>query len=188
MQCKDAAVTERLGAAGAILRIATHFEAASLDARPSLGWAAAVIENPALEAIGHQEAMALGAFLGNELAQRILAGLPDLADQKLAYGKGAIVGAAGRATDAGWILHPRMGGSIRRTIGFGKTILPSTVKVGAPGARLDVPLHGASDEWDFARLDAIEIGLSDAPRPHEIVVALALSTRLNPLITLAEKA
>jgi hypothetical protein len=96
------------------------------------------------------------------------------------YGKGAIVGVAGELEHAAAILHPAFGAPVRAAVG-GTEIIPSTKKVGGPGAAIVVPLTSTRDIWSFDEMDAAEIALPDAPRPDEIVVCLALATHGRPL-------
>src|SRR5690606_24998378 len=89
--------------------------------------------------------------------------------------KGAIVGTNGALEHAAAVLHPKLGAPLRLLIKQGKALIPSVIKRGAPGARIDIPLHGTDDEWDFIKLDALEAMVPDAPLPDEIVVIVALS-------------
>jgi Amino acid synthesis len=72
------------------------------------------------------------------------------------------------------ILHPLMGKAMRTTLGRGAAIVPSTVKRGAPGAHLDVPLHGLDDEWNFSLIGAVEVVVPDGPASGEIALVVAL--------------
>lgn len=58
------------------------------------------------------------------------------------------------------------------------------MKVGAAGATLDVPLGHKDDGWSFDHFDTITVGISDAPRPDEIVVVIAVADggRVNPRV------
>jgi len=69
-----------------------------------------------------------------------------------------------------------MGKAMRATLGAGKAIVPSTVKRGARGAHLEVPLHGLDNEWDFALIGAVEVVVPGAPAGDEIAVSVALGT------------
>jgi hypothetical protein len=80
----------------------------------------------------------------------------------------------GRIADGEQILHPQLGAPLRLLLGRGRAIIPSTIKFGGPGARIDVPLHGVDDEWDFSQIGAVEAGAADGPRPDEIFVVVAL--------------
>ena len=55
-------------------------------------------------------------------------------------------------------------------------IVPSTKKVGAPGAALDVPLTHINAIYVRSHFDAIEVRVPGAPASDEIVYILAMST------------
>jgi hypothetical protein len=54
--------------------------------------------------------------------------------------------------------------------------VPSTKKVGGPGTRLDVPVTHINASYVRSHFDAIEVGVPDAPRANEMVVALVMTT------------
>ena len=56
------------------------------------------------------------------------------------------------------------------------SIVPSTKKVGPPGATLDVPLTHINASYVRSHFDAIEVRVPGAPRADEIVYVLAMST------------
>ena len=148
------------------------------------GFAAAVLPSAARCFRDLNRAAKIGEWLGLSLTTQLIAALRWDQGAPLAYGKAAIVGSAGFLEDGAAILHPRMGAPLRALIAQGKSIIPSTVKRGAPGSRIDVPMHGAENEWDFAMLDSIEAGVNDAPLVDEIVifVALAVGRRAGAVI------
>ena len=146
------------------------------------GAIAAVVGNPY---VGHyvddlspasDELRALGEELGNQLITH-LGGDPAGIES---YGKGAIVGGAGEI-EHGAMWHIPGGGGMRAAIGRGTSIVPSTKKVGPMGARLDVPLTHLDWSYVGSHYDAIEMGVSDGPRPDEMVLILAMATggRIN---------
>jgi hypothetical protein len=122
------------------------------------------------------ELRALGEELGGQLITH-LGGDPSSIES---YGKGAIVGAAGEL-EHGAMWHIPGGGGMRAAIGRGTSIVPSTKKVGPMGARLDVPLTHLDWSYVGSHYDAIEMGVSDGPRPNEMVLILAMATggRIN---------
>lgn len=138
-------------------------------------WAAAVLANPSKGLDDLAELTEIGAELGDMLGRRALDALGCKPGDPVAYGKCAIVGANGALEHAAAVLHPKLGRPLRSLIQQGKALIPSTAKRGAPGTRIDIPLHGADNEWDFVLLDAIEASVPDAPLPDEIVVFVALS-------------
>ena len=56
------------------------------------------------------------------------------------------------------------------------TIVPSTKKVGPPGATLDVPLTHINASYVRSHFDAVEVHVPGAPRADEAVFVLAMST------------
>ena len=81
---------------------------------------------------------------------------------------------------------PEGGGSPRGTdtaqpgpgglqLGNALAIVPSTKKVGGPGATLDVPLTHINASYVRSHFDAFEVRVPGAPRPDEMVVILAMS-------------
>jgi hypothetical protein len=113
--------------------------------------------------------------LGLEMARRLLEALGGDAAAIEGYGKGAIVGAAGELEHAA-LWHNPGGYSMREILGGAKAIVPSTKKVGGPGTRLDVPITHINASYVRSHFDAIEVGINDAPRASEMVVALAMTT------------
>ena len=122
----------------------------------------------------------LGAEVAAVLAAQALAALGE-GTPVTAYGKGAIVGTDGELEHAAAILHPRFGAPVRAAVGGGPSIIPSTKKMGGPGAPITMPLVNRDDIWSFDEMDAGEIAIADAPRPDEVVVCLVLATGGRPL-------
>jgi len=114
--------------------------------------------------------------IGATLAERLMPDLVQmLAGPAVSYGKGAVVGVAGEMEHGGACIHPRLGKPMRAAIGGGAAVIPSNVKVAAAGTPLDLPLGHKDDPWSFAHFDTITVFLADAPRPDEILVALAVA-------------
>lgn len=141
-------------------------------------WSAAVMAHPwaGQQRVDLAPFIALGEKLGEQLGRHALAALGCEPHEVASYGKGAIVGEGGELELAAALLHPRLGRSLRALIGKGKAIIPSTIKQGGAGTRLDVPLHGVDDEWDFSLLDAVEVFVGGAPCADEVVVVVALGS------------
>lgn len=91
------------------------------------------------------------------------------------YGKGAIVGSAGEL-EHGALWHVPGGYAMREVLGGAKAIVASTKKVGSPGTRLDVPITHINASYVRSHFDAMEIGINDAPRSGEILLALVMTT------------
>lgn len=144
---------------------------------PQRGAILAVIQNPF--AGRYEEDIAgfmddlkpLGLMMASQLVDA-LGGDPTLVE---GYGKGAIVGAAGEL-EHGALWHVPGGYAMREVLGGAKAIVPSTKKVGGPNTRLDVPVTHINASYVRSHFDAMEIGISDAPRADEIVLALVMTT------------
>jgi hypothetical protein len=91
------------------------------------------------------------------------------------YGKGAIIGSAGEL-EHGALWHVPGGYAMREILGEAKAIVPSAKKVGGPGTRLDVPVTHINASYVRSHFDAMEIGISDAPRADELLLALVMTT------------
>ena len=113
--------------------------------------------------------------LGLDLARVLLAALGGDAKHIEGYGKGAIVGSAGEL-EHGALWHVPGGYAMREILGGAKAIVPSTKKVGAPGTRLDVPITHINASYVRSHFDAMEVGLADAPRADELLLALVMTT------------
>ncbi len=112
----------------------------------------------------------LGVGMARELAEAL--GGPKTIQ---AYGKAAIVGLDGEL-EHGALWHAPGGYSMREVLGGTKAIVPSTKKVGPAGVRIDVPLHHINASYVRSHFDAIEVGITDAPKPDEIIFILAMAT------------
>lgn len=113
--------------------------------------------------------------LGLEMARRLLAGMGGDAKAIEGYGKGAIVGGKGEI-EHGALWHVPGGYAMREVLGGTKAIVSSTKKVGGPGARLDVPVTHINASYVRSHFDAMEVGVPDAPRGDEMVLALVMTT------------
>jgi hypothetical protein len=118
---------------------------------------------------------------GVQIAERLMPELVKaLATKPVAYGKAAIVGVHGEIEHAAALLHPKLGKPIRAAVGGGEAIIPSASKVAAAGAAIDLPLGNKDNVWSFDEIDTLTLSVADAPRPDEIVVAIALSDGGRP--------
>ncbi len=113
--------------------------------------------------------------LGLDMADRLIAALGGDPDVIEGFGKGAIVGTGGEL-EHGALWHVPGGYSMRERLGDSKAIVPSTKKVGGPGTRLDIPITHINASYVRSHFDAIEVGLPDAPRQDEMLLALVMST------------
>ena len=91
------------------------------------------------------------------------------------YGKGAIVGSAGEV-EHGALWHSPGGYAMRESLGGALAIVPSSKKVAGPGSRLDIPVTHINASYVRSHFDSIEIGITDAPRADEMLLALVMTT------------
>jgi Amino acid synthesis len=113
--------------------------------------------------------------LGLEMARSLVAALGGDPKAVEGYGKGAIVGAAGEL-EHGALWHLPGGYAMRDVLGGAKAIVASTKKVGGPGTRLDIPITHINASYVRSHFDAMEVGIADAPRADEILLALVMTT------------
>jgi Amino acid synthesis len=113
--------------------------------------------------------------LGLDMAKSLVKALGGDARVVEGYGKGAIVGTAGEI-EHGALWHVPGGYAMREVLGGAKAIVSSTKKVGGPGTRLDVPITHINASYVRSHFDAMELGMADAPRADEILLALVMTT------------
>jgi hypothetical protein len=151
------------------------------------GAVAAVLANPFAGRYVQDIAPMMDALqpVGVDMARRLLAAMDVPAERIESYGKGAIVGAAGELehgalwhVPGGYAMRSLLGWKDERQDGRGNAlaIVPSTKKVGPPGASLDVPLTHINASYVRSHFDALEMRVPGAPRADELVVILAMST------------
>jgi amino acid synthesis protein len=145
--------------------------------------AVAVIVNPFagryVEDLG--PLIAIGEELGALLAARAVEALGIPGASVESYGKAAAVGENGELEHAAAILHPRLGAPVRKALGKGAALIPSSKKRGGPGVALDIPLGHKDAAFVRSHFDGMEVRIADAPRADEIMVAVALTDSGRPL-------
>lgn len=145
--------------------------------------AVAVIENPhAGQYVEDLTAlMNIGEELGDLLARRAVAALGISPANVESYGKAAAVGENGEIEHAAAILHPKLGAPVRKFIGKGAALIPSSKKRGGLGVTLDIPLGHKDAAFVRSHFDGMEVQISDAPRSNEIMVAVAVTDSGRPI-------
>ena len=113
--------------------------------------------------------------LGVEMAGKLVDALGGDRAAVQGYGKGAIVGGAGEI-EHGALWHVPGGYAMREILGDARAIVPSAKKVGGLGTRLDVPITHIHASYVRSHFDAMEVGICDAPRSDEILLALVMTT------------
>lgn len=142
-----------------------------------MGAIAAVIRNPFA---GRYEPNILPMMdqlrpLGLEMSKRLAAALGGDLKAIEGFGKGAIVGAAGEL-EHGALWHVPGGYAMRDLLANAKAIVPSTKKIGVPGTRIDIPVTHINASYVRGHFNAMEVGLSDAPRADEMMLILVMTT------------
>lgn len=64
---------------------------------------------------------------------------------------------------------------MRARLGQARAIVPSAMKQGGPGTRIDVPLGHINAAYVRSHFDAMEVGLADGPRADELLFILAMA-------------
>ncbi len=90
------------------------------------------------------------------------------------YGKAAMAGENGELEHTA-LWHVPGGYAMRERLGEARAIVPSSMKQGGPGTRIDIPLGHINAAYVRSHFDAIEVGLPDAPRANELLFALAMT-------------
>jgi hypothetical protein len=145
--------------------------------------AVAVIENPHAGKYVEDlsELMTIGEELGELLTLRAVAALGIHGASVESYGKAAAVGENGEIEHAAAILHPKLGAPVRKVLGKGAALIPSSKKRGGLGVMLDIPLGHKDAAFVRSHFDGMEVRINDAPRANEIMVAVAVTDSGRPL-------
>ncbi len=145
--------------------------------------AIAVIENPFAGRYVEDlsDLFDIGEELGGLLAAKAVAALGIAGDKAESYGKAAAVGENGELEHAAAILHPKLGQPVRKALGKGAALIPSSKKRGGLGVALDIPLGHKDAAFVRSHFDGMEVRIADAPRANEIMVAVAITDSGRPL-------
>ena len=141
-----------------------------------LAVAAVVMSNPfagqpGADLLAFQEAL---KPLAVELSRQLLDALRVEAGAIEVFGKGSIVGTDGELEHAAtW--HAPGGAAIKEVLGV-RGFVSAGKMMGALGARLQIPLVYVNSPWVRSHFNTIELSVYDAPKPRELVFALAVGT------------
>jgi hypothetical protein len=170
-----------------VRKIVTNAEEIRHDGGPLLNrphlkaWVAAVIKNPFAGRYEPEIVHMMDELkpLGLECSQRLVSALGGDATIVEAYGKGSLVGSAGEL-EHGALWHVPGGYAMRELLGKALAIVPSTTKMGAMGASIDIPIHHKDAAYVRSHFDSVTATVPDAPRADEIVFVLAMTTGGRP--------
>ena len=152
-----------------------------LDKPLRKAWVAAVIKNPFA---GRYEPEISGMMdelkpLGLDCSKRLVAALGGDTEAIESYGKGSLIGIAGEI-EHGALWHVPGGYAMRELLGKALAIVPSSAKLGAMGAAIDIPIHHRNAAYVRSHFDAITVSVPDAPRADEMMFVLAMTTGGRP--------
>jgi hypothetical protein len=145
--------------------------------------AVAVIENPFAGRYVEDLAplIAIGEQLGELLTAKLISALGIKGPEAQSYGKAAAVGENGELEHAAALLHPKMGAPVRKLLGKGAALIPSSKKRGGLGTVLNIPLGHKDAAFVRSHFDGMDVQINDAPRANEIMVAIAITDGGRPL-------
>lgn len=154
-----------------------HHDGGPVAAKPlRIAVAAAVMANPFA---GRYEPD-LEAFqaslkpLAMNLTHQMLAALAVQPSEIEVFGKGSMVGTDGELEHAAtW--HAPGGGGMKEVLGA-KGFVTAGKIVGVLGSRLQIPLVYVQSPWVRSHYNTTELCIHDAPKPRELVFALAVGT------------
>ncbi|MDJ0628073.1 MAG: amino acid synthesis family protein [Rhodobacter sp.] len=90
------------------------------------------------------------------------------------YGKAALAGEGGELEHTA-LWHVPGGYAMRARLGEAKAIVPSSMKQGGVGTRIDIPLGHINAAYVRSHFDGMEVGVPDGPRADELLFALAMT-------------
>lgn len=112
--------------------------------------------------------------LAIEMTRDMMAALGVGADGIEAFGKGSIVGSDGELEHAA-MWHAPGGAGLKQALGA-KGFVSAGKLMGPLGARLQIPLIYKNSPWVRSHFNTCELTIHDAPKPSELVFALAVAT------------
>ncbi len=95
----------------------------------------------------------------------------------LSYGKSFIIGNLGEYEHGNACLTNVFAEPIRDAIGGGIAWIPSTGKIGGPGAEIDIPLAHKNALYARSFYDTLTVSINDSPKPDEILILFAAASR-----------
>jgi hypothetical protein len=96
------------------------------------------------------------------------------------YGKGGLAGTNGEQEHVVACVTSVFGDALRAAIGGGRAWISSTTKVAGAGASLDLPLAFKDEVYVRSHYDTTTFTIEDAPRPDELVIAVAVASGPRP--------
>lgn len=153
-----------------------HDGGPAADAPLLKGICGAVVENPYAGRYHEDLAEWMDALrpLAVELTTRLLEALAVNPAAICGFGKGALVGVDGEHEHAA-VWHAPGGYGLKSVLNA-RGFVTAGQGMGSIGSRLHIPLVYVNSPWVRSQFDAIDLTVSDAPRPKELLFAVAMST------------
>ena len=145
--------------------------------------AAAVIRNPwagrgVVDDL-QPEVEEIAGGLATELTNRLIQALGGV-DRVESFGKAAIVGLDGEIEHGAALLHTPYFGHVIRHLVAGESIIVFSDERSGAGAPLTVPVWHKNAAATRSHYQTVQVRVSDAPRPDEIVVVVAGASGPRP--------
>jgi len=121
------------------------------------------------------EIVAKSDELGREFGRRAVEAAAGAPIQS--YGKACVVGVLGEYEHGNAFLTQVFADPVRDAVGGGKSWVPSTGKIAAAGAVIDIPLAHKDALYVRSNYDTVSVSFGNAPRADEVVVAFAFASR-----------
>jgi hypothetical protein len=112
--------------------------------------------------------------LGTALGTRAVALLEGRSVES--YGKGGLAGVAGEQEHVVACITTPFGDALRDAVGGGAAWISSATKTASAGDTLDIPLAHKDALYVRSHYDAATLRIADAPRPNELVIAIAVAS------------
>jgi Amino acid synthesis len=172
------------------VEVVLHEGGGELDEPLRRAVAAAVVENPWLGGAHDDDLSAeislVAPELGRALADRVIDALGG-ADAAETFGKAALVGVHGEVEHGAALIHNPYLGDTVRDLFAGESIIAFSEARGEAGCALAVPMWHKLVAARRSHYQAMEVRVPDAPRPDEIVVAVAGSTGPRPWARIGDR-
>jgi hypothetical protein len=152
--------------------------------------AAAVIPNPwagkGFVADLAPQVASLGPGLARVLAERLVRAFGG-ADGIEAFGKAAVVGLDGETEHGSAFIHTPFFGDVFRHVVQGTSIIAFSESRSSAGEPLTVPIWHKTQSATRSHYQTMQVRVSDAPRPDEIVIIAAASAGPRPSARIGDR-
>jgi hypothetical protein len=136
-----------------------------------------LVKNPMAGAYGEdlKPMIEASVALGRELSSIAVAAMNPYKVES--YGKGGIVGIAGRQEHVNALITSAFAEPLREAVGGARAWISSYTKCAAPGASIDIPLAHKDALYVRSHYDGITVTVPEGPQPDEIAVIICLANR-----------